>query len=321
MKPGIYENISNDAYHGGAGISKSGLDLIAKSPAHYKAVIDGITVRKSTLAQNIGTIFHALILELDVFNASYIREINTDKYVTINSKDELLSEAEALNIPVKKSDTIAKIAETMRAAGAEFTLKSELKEILESEYAGREVIDESTYTQLMNMRDAVFAHPAANKLLSVPGKAEYSVYWHDPETGVLCRCRPDFWRNDGIIVDLKTTVDASPEGFAKSIANWRYHVQAPYYMDGCKLAAEQSGTIIEPVKAFVFLAVEKDACVVNGVSKGVGVYVLDPESVILGRLQYRDNLNTYADSLELNKWAGYSPKIETLNLPGWMKNK
>jgi hypothetical protein len=48
--------------------------------------------------------------------------------------------------------------------------------------------------------------------------AEMSGFWSDPETGLGCKCRPDWLAMaDGIvtgIVDVKTCVDASAEGFA-----------------------------------------------------------------------------------------------------------
>lgn len=373
MKPGIYYGISNEDYHSGASISKSGLDLIAKSPAHYKAVIDGITVREPTKAQSLGTAFHEMLLEPDLFWSKHVEPLKRDDYTdakqsadlveminelnktrlpklsVTGSKDELIARiideihggemtdmewiegAKAVDLHniikkenesrqglLKTSGSTEDLAKTLRENGAEFKLWSEIKAEYAAANEGKTILDDEMFYQLINMRDAVYAHPSANKLLTkVPGKAEVSAYWHDPETGELCRVRPDWWREDGYIVDLKTTTDASPEGFAKSVVNWRYHVQAPYYMDGLNHAAEQSGTDIKPIKGFVFLAVEKDACVVNGEAKGVGVYVLDEEALHEGAAQYRKNLNTYVLCSNENKWPGYSNKVETLTLPKW----
>ena len=71
-------------------------------------------------------------------------------------------------------------------------------------------------------------------------------------TGLQCKCRPDWISADGgILVDLKTTEDASPREFQRSIAKWRYHVQAGWYMAGIEAAygTRPSG--------FIFIAVEK----------------------------------------------------------------
>ena len=373
MNPGIYENISNEDYHGGEGISKSGLDLIAKSPAHYKAVIDGITVREPTKAQSLGTAFHELLLEPDLFWSKHVEPLKRDDYpeakqsadlveminelnktrlpklILTGSKDELIGRIiteihgndttdletfqgmkgadlktvimeanESRQGLLKTSGSTEDLAKTLRENGAEFKLWSEIKEEYVTANEGKTILEEEMFYQLINMRDAVYAHPSANKLLTkVPGKAEVSAYWHDPETGELCRVRPDWWREDGYIVDLKTTTDASPEGFAKSVANWNYHVQAPYYMEGMTYAAMQAEIEIAPIKGFVFLAVEKDACVVNGESKGVGVYILDEDAIQQGRNEFRKNLNTYVRCSNENKWPGYSSKVEKLSLPKW----
>lgn len=378
MNPGIYENISNDEYHGCEGISKSGLDLVAKSPAHYKAVIDGITVREPTKAQALGTAFHELLLEPELFWSKHVEPLKRDDYPQakqsadlvemINelnktrlpklsmtgSKDELIGRIitdihgndttdlgtfqgmkltelksilttanESREGLLKTSGSTEELAKTLRDNGVEFELWSEIKDEYASANEGKTILEDELFYQLINMRDAVYAHPSANKLLTkVPGKAEVSAYWHDPETGELCRVRPDWWREDGYIVDLKTTTDASPEGFAKSVANFRYHVQAPYYMEGMMYAAMQAEIDIAPIKGFVFLAVEKDACVVNGESKGVGVYILDDDAIEQGRHEFRKNLNTYVRCSNENKWPGYSNKVERLSLPKWaIKNE
>jgi exodeoxyribonuclease VIII len=188
----------------------------------------------------------------------------------------------------------------------------------------RNVLTPEQWEQLHNMRDAVMAHPAACALLTaVPGVAERSVYWRDPATGLLCRCRPDFWRQDGILVDVKTTEDASAEGFARSIANYRYHVQHPFYLDGINTMRSQykpTGLDLpmpKPVTAFVFLAVEKDACVVDGVAKGVAVYSLDAESVELGRIEARQDLERIAQCTRTGVWPGYGEAIQRIELPKW----
>ena len=39
----------------------------------------------------------------------------------------------------------------------------------------------------------------------------------------------------GVLSDLKSVQDASPEGFAQGIANYRWHRQAAFYLDGCEM--------------------------------------------------------------------------------------
>lgn len=368
MEQGIYDSISNADYHGGPGISKSGLDLIAKSPAHYFQAINAANDNEPTDAQAFGTAFHALLLEPEEFKKTYMVELRRDDWPdAIDDKAVLIDMVKKLNesrlpklpstgtksdlinricdndkqyVPadfsISKTDELKYIIDEMnksrtglysvggstaelvaivRENGANIQLWSEVKEQFAAESEGRIILSQSNYDKLIEMRDAVMAHPAARYLLSLEGRAEQSVYWTDPQTGVLCRCRPDFWAMQAdIIVDVKTCVDASPEAFAKSIVNWRYHVQDPMYREGCEAVTGR------PQK-FVFLAVEKGACVVNGVAKGVGVYILDEESQDAGFKEYRQALNTYQECITSNQWPGYDPKIQIVSLPTWAIKK
>jgi exodeoxyribonuclease VIII len=78
--------------------------------------------------------------------------------------------------------------------------------------------------------DAVNAHPAASQLLA-GAERELSLFWTDARYHVPCKARYDA-RNHGLVMDLKTTQDASPEGFARQAANLLYHCQAAHYFSG-----------------------------------------------------------------------------------------
>ena len=71
---GIYAGVSNQDYHSSPGISKSGLDLINKSPAHYQFA----TPRKPSAAMHIGTAVHTAILEPELFKRDYMLLENID---------------------------------------------------------------------------------------------------------------------------------------------------------------------------------------------------------------------------------------------------
>jgi len=162
---------------------------------------------------------------------------------------------------------------------------------------GIEPVSGSDLQQAQHMASAVRHHPYAAELLSA-GKAETSIWWDDPETGLRCKCRPD-WINSGICVDLKTTTDASPKGFAKSVASFRYHVQAAHYL-ACGLFEQ-----------FIFIAVEKEA------PFAVGVYSLDADALTEGqRLRDRD-LQRIANCRAMAAWPGYGDELQTISLPGW----
>jgi len=168
------------------------------------------------------------------------------------------------------------------------------------EAAGIEAVTAPEMEQAMAMAASVRSHQAAAALLR-DGKAEQSFWFDDIATGLRCKCRPD-WYTGSTIVDLKTTVDASPKGFAKSVAQWRYHVQQSHYL---------AGTFAE---RFVFIAVEK--CY----PYAVGVYELDADAVQFGDYERRNNLQTIADCRAISEWPGYGNTIQPLSLPKWALN-
>jgi exodeoxyribonuclease VIII len=149
----------------------------------------------------------------------------------------------------------------------------------------------------MAMAGSVRSHQAAAALLR-DGKAEQSFWWDDTPTGLRCKCRPD-WYTGNTIVDLKTTTDASPKGFARSVAQWRYHVQQNHYL---------AGTFAD---RFVFIAVEKTY------PYAVGVYELDETAALHGEAERRNNLQTIADCRAIAEWPGYGNTIQPLSLPNW----
>jgi len=174
----------------------------------------------------------------------------------------------------------------------------------------RTVISREDADLVGKITEGVFAHPAAGGLLGLPGKAETSLFWKDAETGLECKCRPDFLLDDGsTIVDLKTTESASPADFMQSIVKFRYHVQAAWYLHGVEQATGKRP------EQFVFVAVEKRppfAC---------AVYVAAPEMVQIGWDTARANLNRLAECMAADAWPGYSDQVELINLPAWMRPK
>ena len=165
---------------------------------------------------------------------------------------------------------------------------------------GIEPVTQAQWDQAHAMCDAVRNHPEAAWLLS-DGKAEQSVWWDDEQFEMRCKCRPDWWNGD-IVIDLKTTQDASPRGFAKSVANFRYHVQQMHYLRGTNAAR------------FIFIAVEKEY------PYAVGVYELDNEACGLGEELRQRDMQRIKTCKQRNEWPGYSNDISTLSLPTYATN-
>lgn len=166
---------------------------------------------------------------------------------------------------------------------------------------GATILSRADFDAVLAMELSIRQHPVAGQLLQdKDGIAEPSVFWQHPTTGLECKCRPDWWlQGGGIVVDLKTTEDASPAGFARSIAQYRYHVQAAHYMTGTQ------------AKMFFFVAVEKKA------PYAVAVYELDADALQTGHKLRERDLDQYASCVEFGTWPGYPAEIQTLSLPKW----
>jgi exodeoxyribonuclease VIII len=185
-----------------------------------------------------------------------------------------------------------------------------------AEHEGMDLIKKSEAETIMAMVEQVHSHPKAKALL-VPGagQAEVSAYWTDERSGEFGKCRPDFWRHDGIIIDYKSTTDASPEAFAKAIWNYGYHISAGHYLDGCAAAIRQSGAdIVEPT-SFVFIAQEKEP------PYAVGVYLADYEMIQVGKMIANDLMVKLSECKAANYWPAYSELIEEISLPRWAAKK
>ena len=160
------------------------------------------------------------------------------------------------------------------------------------------------------MTEAVLSHRVARELFEQPGHAEASVFATDPETDVGMRARfdylPDFTAPTPTAVDLKTAVNASPDGFAKVAAEYRYDIQEEWYRLTYSLAGGDFGM------PFKFVVVEKRAPYL------VGVYSLAQEFAELGRGRVRDALNVYAECLATDMWPGYPVDVDPLQPPTWL---
>lgn len=163
--------------------------------------------------------------------------------------------------------------------------------------------------RVYDMAAALKRHPLAPTLFS-DGEPERSLYWPDPETGIMRRARLDWMPNVRpgrrmIAVDYKTTNDANPDKFAKSAADYGYYMQAPWYLDG--LAALEYADDA----AFLFVVQSKTPPYL------VSVIELDHDAMMLGYRLNRRALEIYAECHSANHWPGYGDDVHYVSLPSW----
>jgi hypothetical protein len=199
-----------------------------------------------------------------------------------------------------------RIAEETVVLDADRRTKAGKEAHAEAAATGKEVISSEEEAELGAIRAAVYAHPTGSKMLSGDLEVESSVYWTDSATGVACRARPDVIRKDGFVVDLKTCSSASPRAFQRASWEYRYHVQASFYLDGLRANGVDANK-------FAFVCVETRAPYL------VAVYVADPELVAHGRKAYRRDLEMYHACKESEQWPGYSAAPQILSAPEWVR--
>ncbi len=286
LLPGLHMDLDIDAYHGGPGISKTGLDSIDANPAIYYArhLDPQRPPPKDRSGQLEGSLAHCAVLEPDQFGVRY-RMLPKD----------------APRRPTEAQWNAKKPSEDSIAAMAWWTEWN-------ATTGNATIITADQYDTAWRQAESIRKLPEVAEAL-MRGRAEVSAYWTDAITGELCRCRPD-WVHDvnatGVVLcDVKTCSDASPGEFRRQIARKRYHVQDGFYSDGYAAASGKE------VLAFVFVAVETEwpyaACAL----------MLDDAGKDQGRRDYRRNLNTYAECRKSGIWPGYSSQIEIVNLPAW----
>jgi hypothetical protein len=190
----------------------------------------------------------------------------------------------------------------VRAPGS--TRATNLYKDFAKENAGKLLLLTDEYDRVTEVANAIQKHPIARTLLT-KGKAEQSAYWQDPETGIWCKCRPDFLREDGVVIDLKSTSDASLPAFQRAITDRKYHWQSAWYLDGL------SQILGMKLDQFVHLVVETEA------PYGIAIYVLDDASLDRAREDIRRILGQYAECLHTGEWPSYPVDVQSISLRHW----
>lgn len=106
--------------------------------------------------------------------------------------------------------------------------------------------------QLDGMVNSIMSDEVIVSLLENTDYQE-SFFWTDKETGAKCKTRPDLSkRKKKVIIDIKTTQDASPSGFARQVAQLDYPMQACMQIDGAR-----NTEYFDEVDEYFWLAIEK----------------------------------------------------------------
>jgi hypothetical protein len=267
LTPGIHRDIPEDVYHKRelGVVSNSALKEFRRTAAHYRAWLAGIEKEPSP-AKQFGKALHMAALEPEKYAA---------KYTT-------LPDFGAMQSPKNR----------------------EKRDAWLNERPGISVISAADADKVTSMVTVIRADPILSTLLSDPGgMAEVTMVWIDPQTGLTCKIRVDWWAPTyGRMLDLKTTEEASEYEFARSMANYGYHRQSALYLEGGKALGLDVGL-------FVFAAVEKDAPFLPA------CYWNTETDLEKGRNANRAAIDGLSMCLKTNHWPGYTGG--ELPLPAW----
>ncbi len=186
-------------------------------------------------------------------------------------------------------------------------LRTKEGKLWKEEQGNKILLDTSFGEALKGIEEAFLASPG-RRYYEMEGESEFTFVWE--QENMPAKCRPDWVSNDRkIIVDLKTTQDASKRGFQRSIGTYSYHLQAAWYCMGVEAV-----TGVKP-EEFTFIAIEKTA------PYGIGVYKADQEMLEIGKEKCLEALSMIATWEDLQIFPGYSEEVELISLPPWLRPK
>lgn len=180
---------------------------------------------------------------------------------------------------------------------------------------GQRLILQKDHEWCVAIAAAVHAKVAARPLLV--GRREVTLRWK--QTASAMAGGSSFtWRLKGRVdqlvyqgqqlvgvADLKSTRDASIDGFMKQVAMYGYHAQAAFYVDGVR---ECTGLLVP----YYWIAVESEP------PHCVTVIEASDQVLALGRDIYCEHLELFRRCTERNEWPQYAEGIvRGAELPRW----
>lgn len=275
--PGRNDNMTNTLYHLVEALSSTGAKVIVKrSMAHYRMERD--TFKPPSAAKAFGLAVHARLLE----SATYLENI-----VFVPQQAPKRPSSAQRNAKKPSSATLQAI---------------DWWDTFEATSEGKTILTHADEARVEACVAAIRKHPGARSLLEGAPEFEVSLFWIDGQYGVPCKARLDIF-NHGGVVDLKTCIDASPEGFSRAIGSYLYHLSAAFYFSGCEHVLNATP------RFWTFIAAESEP------PHAVATYELGAASMLSGQHQCAKALAKYRDAVRTGDWHGYSDTIDVIDAP------
>lgn len=173
---------------------------------------------------------------------------------------------------------------------------------------GKTVLDWQDHQDALACVQALNNHAEFATIMSQPRRVEvpfkFELFGHS------FKAKPDAIIDSmKLIVDIKTTDDASPHRWQWSAVDYGYHRQAYIYRKAVEAACDVA-------YRFIFAVVEKPKPSTRGIPPTVALYELDDLTLSMGYQDARNLVTEYEHRLETNNWQQpYSSGIVPLRLP------
>jgi len=191
---GIVFDLPNEIYHAGPELSASGLKLLQKTPAHYKAAKQ--EKNEPSKAMIFGTAVHCAILEPEQLQNRFVMIPDGVDGRTKDGKQIMADIAASGKTGIKSDDWQAIEIIKKQALNNPF-----IKKLFSKNHA----VEASLYFE----RNGVKCRIRPDLMVSPCDEFE-----------------------NGVICDVKTAQDAGPEGFARAAWDYGYHLQNEFYSNG-----------------------------------------------------------------------------------------
>ena len=273
-------------YHKVQAISSTLLKEVSRrSPVHARYKAETFT---PTPAMNLGTAVHCAILEPKEYENRFAIAPKVDKRTKAG-----------------------------KAEWAEFVESAGDKMVLTQEQANAVIAMTDNYLRHPACEGIAFdisKHPVQNGLIEAERYWEYETFSRlSGEIKADCKAKIDYvHKEQKILIDIKTTMDASTEAFTKQSWNLKYHLQLAFYLQAMGVLKNECGQWNVQI-----IAIE------NTAPHAVNVFKVGERLLQLGYDEWKDALveyvNFYADMDEGIQVEPYGNVLKELGAPSWVK--
>lgn len=244
-----------------------------------------------------------------VVNASILKEptpLHAKFYMDGDSKSSpALSMGDALHKAVLEPDEFNNRFDDHYIIGSTDTWNTKANMKAMEQNPGKVLLTQAQFDKVIHMRDAIYRHHFARRLLGLCDDRELTGICPDKDTGVIRKIRVDGRPSSDqsqFILDIKTSRDLMERAFYYDCLKYGYHLQGAYYIDTDAMISGRKR------QQFIILGVT------NKAPYYARVYTLPPVLIETGRALYTHRLAKLAQAAKHGLWDAFEHESEPVPL-------